>query len=56
MYISNPLTKSLALRQLRKGKAIKHSELDLFLHDRIGEPVKNKWFLIKIPKCLCEPN
>ena len=50
MYISNKLTKTLATRELRKGKYLKHSELDLFLHDQISDPVKDKWPLIKMPK------
>lgn len=50
MYISNQLTKDLAQKELKKGKYIKNSELDLFLHDRIGDPIKDKWPLIKMPK------
>lgn len=51
MYISNELTKTLAAEELKKGKYIKHSELDLFLHDQVGDPVSAaKWPMIKMPK------
>ena len=50
MYISNQLTKDLALEELKRGKYIKHSELDLFLHNYV-EPVKaSTWPMIKMPK------